>query len=145
MEHGALVLLIAIHVLFDFVFQTREVAKNKSSNFNYLAPHLFILFIGLVLYTILSHRYTIIQGQFFVLANILAHGVIDWNIWNIYKKYTYWQCYKGKRGELIQAADQKGEKYRYWDDSVYYNFIAVDQALHGLCYIIFDYIVKVFL
>lgn len=140
MDYWSLVLLIVIHVLFDFVFQSREVAKNKSSKLSYLIPHLFILFIGLSIYAKLSGRYTPIQGQVFVIWNIVFHGIIDWNIWRLYKLYTGYQIKKGRRTNLLQGADQNGEQYRYWDDSTFYNFIAIDQALHGLCYIGLDII-----
>jgi hypothetical protein len=141
MSHGSLVLLIIIHIIFDFFLQTREIATNKSSKFSYLVPHLIILFVGLCIYTNVSFRYSYYQGLAFVWANIILHGIIDWNIWRLYKAYTYFQIKRGRRANLMQGADQQGNQFRYWEDGLFYDFIAIDQALHGLCYIAIDFIV----
>lgn len=140
MEHKTLVLLIVFHIIFDFVLQDREMAKNKSSSFKYLGPHLYILFVGLVIFVAVSNIYTGPQGFIFIFGNVLAHGLIDWNIWKLYKAYTHRQIKKNKRLTLVQ--DCCGESYKYWSDSMFYNFIAIDQGLHGLCYVGFDWLAR---
>lgn len=129
MGHGSLVLLIVIHVVFDFVLQSRNTAKNKSSSFSYLAGHLFIILFGLLLYGVLC-GYTKEQGLYFAILNTIAHGLIDWNIWRLYKLSV---------ARRYPSADMS---FEYYNDSMFYNFIAFDQALHGFCYIGFDYLVR---
>lgn len=131
MDYSSLVLLIAIHIIFDFLLQTRDIATNKSSNIKYLIPHLVILFMGLMIYTKLSGRYSPNQAMLFVCWNIFLHGVIDWNIWRLYK----WTVYKRTKGEA-------GYDYKYWEDGMFYDFIAYDQGLHALCYLGLDWIVR---
>jgi hypothetical protein len=130
MDYKSLVLLIVMHVVFDFVLQDRETAKKKSSQFSYLLPHLFILAFGLLLYTILSDRYTSWQGFSFMLGNIILHGIIDWNIWKLYKL------------SVLIRFKNVGNDFEYYNDGMFYNFIALDQALHGLCYLGLDYLVR---
>lgn len=136
MDYGSLILLMLTHIIFDFFLQTRDIATNKSSKLSYLIPHLFILLIGLSIYANLSGRYTYYQGITFVYANILLHGLIDWNIWKLYKAYTYFQITKGRRSKLM-----RGNEYKYYEDGLFYDFIAIDQTLHGLCYLAIDYLV----
>lgn len=131
MDYSSLVLLIVIHIIFDFLLQTRDIATNKSSNIKYLIPHLVILFMGLMIYTKLSGRYSPNQAMLFVCWNIFLHGVIDWNIWRLYK----WTVYKRTKGEA-------GYDYKYWEDGMFYDFIAYDQGLHALCYLGLDWIVR---
>jgi len=84
----------------------------------------------MLLYTSLSDRYTGSQGVLFALLNVIAHGIIDWNIWKLYK-FTVLIRHPG--------ADIH---FAYYDDSMFYNFIALDQALHGLCYLLTDNLVR---
>jgi hypothetical protein len=142
MDYASLVLLIVIHVVFDFALQSREIAKNKSSKLSYLLPHLFILMIGLSIYTNLSGRYSHNQGIGFVCGNILLHGLIDWNIWKLYKYIVYRRLSKGKKLYLATKNGNNIVDYKYYDDSMFYNFIAIDQALHGFCYLGLDYLVR---
>lgn len=142
MDYKSLILLIVIHVIFDFVLQTRDVAKNKSSKLSYLIPHLFILLIGLSIYASLSGRYSYYQGLGFVYGNILLHGLIDWNIWKLYKYIVYRRLSKGKKLYLATKNGDNVVDYKYYDDSMFYNFIAIDQALHAFCYLGLDYLVR---
>jgi len=100
-----LILLFITHFVADFLFQTREMAKNKSSNFIYLTAHSFIIFISFLW-----------AGIEFAVFNALAHFVIDAYIWNA---YTF-------------LRRKSGPDFKYWEDSLFYNFIGFDQLLHGL-------------
>lgn len=135
MNYGSLVLLIVIHIVFDFFFQTREMGKNKSSKLSYLIPHLFIISLGLSIYATFCGRYTHNQGVMFVAGNVILHGVIDWNIWRLFKTLVIFRLSKGKKLYLVTD-------YKYWEDSMFYNFIAIDQALHAICYLALDYLVR---
>jgi len=130
MDYKSLVLLILIHITFDFLLQSRETATNKSIHFKHLANHLVTLAVGLILFTILSHRYTLSQAFIYVNLNLIAHGLIDWNIWRLYK-YT-----------IVKRYLDVDMSFKYWEDRMFYNFIALDQGLHALCYLGLDYLVR---
>lgn len=132
MSHGSLVLLIIIHVIFDFLLQSRDTATNKSSNFKYLVGHLAVIYFGLLIYSLLV-GYNVSQGVSFALGNTILHGIIDWNIWRLYKL------------SVIKRFPTADAKFEYYNDSMFYNFIALDQALHGLCYIGLDLLVRNYL
>jgi len=133
MDYGTLILLIVTHILFDFVLQSRDVATNKSSNIKYLIPHLVILGFGLMIFTKLSGRYSPNQAILFVCWNVILHGVIDWNIWRVYKRLVLWRT-KG----------QADYDYKFYEDGMFYDFIAYDQGLHALCYLGLDWTVRSF-
>ena len=135
MDYGTLVLLIITHIIFDFLLQTRDIAKNKSSNIKYLIPHLVILGIGLMIFTKLSGRYSPNQAMLFIMWNVFLHGVIDWNIWRLYK----WTVIKRHTKSKVVDYD-----YKFWEDGVFYDFIAYDQGLHALCYLGLDWVVRSF-
>lgn len=130
MDYGSLLLLICIHVIFDWFLQTRDIATNKSSKFKYLLAHLFILMFGLMIYTKLSGRYSPDQAMLFVTWNLILHGFIDWHIWRIYK----WVVIKRNKDATYD--------YKFWEDGVFYDFIAIDQTLHAFCYLGLDWIVR---
>lgn len=130
MDYKSLVLLTIVHIIFDFVLQSRTIATNKSSSLRYLAPHLFILSIGLTIYASLSGRYTDSQGISFVYLNIILHGIIDWNIWRLYKFI------------VLKRFKNVDKDFKYYEDGLFYDFIAFDQGLHAFCYLGIDYLVR---
>jgi hypothetical protein len=122
MSISSLVALMIVHVVSDWLLQDRETAKNKSHNFKYLFPHLFIIHIGLMIWGFFFAGFNHKQTFIFSIANCTLHGIIDWNIWKVYAITVR------KRFEHL-------ELFTYYDDGWFYNFIALDQLLHGLCYI----------
>ena len=68
MEISALILIIWVHWVADFVFQSHRVASNKSKNELVLAEHILI-------YTL---PFTFLFGWQYSLVNGLAHWVTDW-------------------------------------------------------------------
>lgn len=133
MDYKSLILLILTHIIFDFVLQSRTIATNKSSSLKYLIPHLVILFAGLVIFTILSGRYNPNQRILFIFGNIVLHGLIDWNIWNLYKFIT------------IKRFPKVDSSFKYYEDGLFYDFIAFDQGLHAFCYLGLDFLAMRFL
>ena len=123
MSVSSLVTLMIVHVVFDWLLQDRETAKNKSHNFKYLFPHLFLIYIGLMLWGLFAAGLNPKQSFVFAVANCILHGIIDWNIWKLYA-YTVKKRFKHL------------ELFTYYDDRWFYNFIALDQLLHGVCYIV---------
>lgn len=66
--------VLIVHFIADFLLQSREMGKRKSSESKYLLAHLAIQFACFALF-----------GLKFAFYNALVHGIIDWNIWRIYK------------------------------------------------------------
>lgn len=117
--------LMLTHVLTDWILQDRETAKNKSSNYRYLIPHLFIIYSGLLIWGYSNGLY--FRNSFvFALLNVILHGIIDKYLWTIYKYLVV------KRFPEVK----KGMPFEYWEDNWFYNFIAIDQLLHGICYVL---------
>lgn len=120
-----LVYLLFLHFLADFILQPREMGRQKSEKFKYLFQHLliqfFVFFFGLMV--IMPDTYML-----FALGNALVHGLIDWNIWNLYK-LSVW---KRRRSDIeLVGREQLKKTWKYWDDHWFYVTIGLDQFLHA--------------
>jgi hypothetical protein len=113
-----ILLALLIHFVADFVLQTRAMGKGKSESISWLLIHLAIQY-GAFFYFF---------GHAFAIANALIHGMIDWNIWKLYKLTVK---LRNPRMTIYEAQD-----YRYWDDHLFYTTIGLDQMLHGATLII---------
>lgn len=132
-----IVLLLTLHFVADFLLQSREMGKKKSSEPYWLALHLSIQFL---VFSLVSWK--------FALANAAIHGVIDWNIWNVYKYTVKYRLLKKKREDVEYASPAEwdaamagtddeyvaiaGRNWKYWEDHVFYSTIGFDQLLHGI-------------
>lgn len=121
--------LAFLHLIADFVLQSRDMGKQKSEKILVLIQHCCIQFY-VVYGGLLITDYPLKQLFYFAAANAIVHGIIDWNIWRVYKSFTTKQVSLGNRKDLVQGADQKCNQYRYWDDHYFYLTIGVDQFLH---------------
>lgn len=122
-----LAILFGFHFIFDGLLQTRETARNKSTSIRVLFSHMTYIILGILLAGVFFTGLTPEQTFNFALINTILHGIIDWNIWNLYKYSVlkrFPECASGKI------------KFEYWEDSWFYHFILGDQLLHNLCYII---------
>ena|SRR6478735_6599840 len=124
MTSTMIISLMITHGIFDWLLQDRETAKNKSSKFKFLAGHLFIIYFGLLLWGLLFGKLYFHDSFLFALSNTILHGIIDWNIWKLYKYLA------------IKRYPDIDQNFPYWEDSWFYNFIMLDQLLHGVCYIV---------
>ena len=149
MEHILpLIFILFFEYLGDFVFQSREIANNKSVDDRVLQKHLLILsswlFVPVVI--VLSQKYGAIWGVTFSFAfcsgNALIHGVIDWNIWKIYKWIVFKRIKKQNPSSIECALKEFKDDRLYADDPVFYNIIGLDRLLH-VSTIIFLYFVFV--
>ena len=113
-----IILALTVHFVADFVLQTRAMGKGKSNNILWLLAHLAIQY-GAFYYFF---------GHTFALANAVIHGMIDWNIWKLYKLSVK------IRNPNMSIED--AQYYRYWDDHLFYTTIGLDQLLHGATLII---------
>ena len=106
--------LFILHFIADFLLQSRQIATKKSENFRYLSEHCLIL-----LFTFVLGIGWISNGVLLSLTNMIVHGIIDWNIWRVYKKGKSWD-------------------FEYWKDATFYTIIGLDQLLHGLTLIVLN-------
>ena len=73
----------------------------------------------------------------FSLLNALIHGVIDWNIWKLYKYTVYRRLLtrvisEGAREDQYEAGIASHAKvWKYYEDSKFYDTIGIDQFLHA--------------
>jgi hypothetical protein len=113
-----LIYLFVLHFIADFLLQSREMGKKKSVEFNWLAKHLAIQFaIFLVGLSIFNVECTVE----FAGLNAIIHGIIDWNIWKLYKVSVY-----------LRDKTATPETWKYWDDHWFYATIGLDQLLHAI-------------
>lgn len=125
--------MLCCHFVADFLLQSREMGKNKSSNFSVLLDHLliqfFVLFIGLLFCVNFQDAYPI------ALLNMVIHGLIDWHIWRGYKVGAHYRMKRGIDKHLYETIEMKeGPEvvWKYYDDHWFYTTIGFDQLLHSL-------------
>lgn len=100
----SIVIILAIHTIFDFFLQSRKMAEGKSELGSALFKHLAVYLVGLILMTVSVS----IRDVFpFILINLILHGITDGITSNI-SKYFY----------------QKDEA------GYFFNTIGVDQFVH---------------
>ena len=103
---------IIFHFLFDWVLQSRDVARRKTEDLDALVYHGMIIYIGTFLFFVLvaAHVGLIVAIAAFVYSVI--HAIQDKYIWTMYKKrYDFY------------AIDPM-------QDSIFFDTMAVDQVLH---------------
>ena len=137
--------LFLLHFIADFLLQSREMGKKKSSDWYWLFAHLAIQFLVFLPFV----------GFQFALFNALIHGVIDRNIWNFYKFYTQWNIKTSVLNYIKNGAapgkfyddwakhpeyktqfirvktEQAQDAFKYWEDHWFYATIGLDQFLHA--------------
>lgn len=131
--------LLVTHFVADFLLQSRDMGKKKSSEPKYLIAHLAIQYAAFTL--VLAPLYSFHVAVLFSLSNAAIHGVIDWNLWRLYKASAYARILKivaKKYGMWSQPPENdpnvKAEiaAWQYWEDHWFYTTIGFDQLLHGL-------------
>ena len=131
-------LLLITHFVADFILQSREMGKKKSSEPIWLFKHLTIQLsaFAIVLAPIVGPS----RAVGFALANAVIHGVIDWNIWRGYKALVHWRLYDEKgqtwkpesQGKPLHSLMSDTGVWQYWEDHLFYATIGFDQLLHGV-------------
>lgn len=121
-----LAILFLFHFIFDGLLQTRDMAVRKSSDMKVLFSHMSYIIIGILLAGLFFTGLNPQQVFIFALINTALHGIIDWNIWNVYKYSVLKRFPEVAAGKI---------KFEHWEDSWFFHFILGDQLLHNLCYI----------
>jgi len=117
-----LILLLLSHFIADFLLQSREMAKEKSNNLGVLIKHCLIQFtIPLIILSCFAQSWLIV---IVCILNAVIHGIIDWNIWGLYKSTVLWRSTSYSEEDLA--------KWKYWEDHWFYVTIGLDQLLHTL-------------
>jgi len=109
--------LLLLHFIGDFVFQSREIAENKSAKFSVMNTHcmtLFTTFLGGLYFLGCDLHKTI--G--FLICLYCTHFLQDTFVWRSYK----WLMMQRYRSEL--------PKFEYWKDSGFWSTIGFDQMMH---------------
>jgi hypothetical protein len=115
-----LIALLVVHFIADFICQPREMGKKKSYEVKWLAGHLAIQFVFFCAF-----------GWKLALINAAIHGIIDWNIWRLYKLSV------GLRfPDMRNATPEVQKAYPYYDDHLFYTTIGLDQMLHTITLVV---------
>lgn len=121
--------LFVLHFIADFLLQSRNMGKNKSSNYLVLAEHISIIFLvilgGMAFLVPLKVAFQVSA------VNAVLHGLIDKNIWNIYKAITSFRLF-GIGNLSYQEKLDMTKNFKYWEDKLFYDTIGFDQLLHSL-------------
>lgn len=141
--------LFLLHFIADFILQSREMGKKKSTEAIWLLRHLLIQWI--IFAVGLSFVIGPVSAILFATGNAVIHGVIDWNIWRLYKYSVAYRMLKNPDDVVFNSATahdmahfalEEGEKHvfvqlaasswQYWEDHWFYTTIGLDQLLHAL-------------
>lgn len=74
---GDILIILFIHWLFDFVFQTDKMALNKSKDNFWLTAHVITYLIGLVVMGLLI-GFSGVNMTLFLLINFVSHWITDY-------------------------------------------------------------------
>ncbi len=114
---GLLIYLFVLHFIADFILQSREMGKKKSVEFSWLSAHLQI---QAAIFLVFLLPINLLFAAKFAFLNALIHGIIDWNIWKLYKVSVY-----------LRDKRATPETWKYWEDHLFYTTIGFDQLLHA--------------
>ena len=118
----ALMILFLCHFVADFLMQPRWMAELKSSRFAVLSLHCIAQW-ALPLFVLMPFYPEV--AMYVTATNAIIHGVIDWNIWKLYKLSVKWRSDEPDM-EKLKA------NWKYWEDHWFYATIGLDQLLHSL-------------
>lgn len=122
--------IFCFHFIGDFLFQSREMGKQKSKSLKVLFMHLFLVFTTIFfgLMNFCPFGVSLQKVFLFSFFNIIVHGIIDWNIWRLYKKRVHYRFPFATKEQLLA--------FKYYDDPWFYRTIGFDQLLHTVTIII---------
>ena len=109
--------ILFLHFIGDFLFQSRRIAENKSTQFTVMIHHCLIIMgvFGFGLFNVIPDFN---KWMSFILAAFGTHYLQDTFVWRYYK----WLMTERYRSEV--------DKFEYWKDSGFWSTIGFDQMLH---------------
>lgn len=129
---GIALLLIVIHFVGDFFFQTDKMAINKSKSNYWLTVHVSVY--SLVLFflsTIFIHDYSALL--YFVMANFMLHWITDFFTSRL-TSHLYQKSQEYPHEKFIFNS------WRHW----FFTAIGADQVIHYTClFLTYKYIVNI--
>lgn len=157
MNHAiALIALLTVEYIADFILQSREIATKKSESLDYLQSHVLIIIgalyvpAAIILCISWGGLHGLIGAAFFSVINGVLHGLCDWNIWKGYKYLVHRRFtkeieerrkdvkYDGRpqwsKKDLKFFYDEKIRIFKtfkhYAEDPWFYNTIGLDRLIH---------------
>jgi len=141
--------LFVLHFIADFLCQSREMGQKKSSEWRWLASHLLIQFSFFLFGMGIWSFFMFVPAPAILVIpvlNTIVHGIIDWNIWRLYKLSAHRRISKTARIEALGEVDwnvpfhERFKKHydlgvknwQYYNDHWFYSTIGLDQLLHAL-------------
>ena len=73
-----LFIILGFHFVFDFIFQTNEMAQNKSKCIGALSQHVFVYTVGLILCSLYLHMFGYFAVLKVALHWALLNGIFHW-------------------------------------------------------------------
>ncbi len=119
--------LFITHFISDFLLQSREMGQKKSKEIKWLAKHLGIIHVSMVVPA--SLVLGLDKGILFTFLNTFFHGIIDAVIWKLYPLTVRFRRHKLKH---LFSNENEVMSFRYWEDKYFYSFIGFDQLCHYL-------------
>jgi len=136
-----MVLLMLTHFVADFLLQSREMGRKKSTDKLWLLRHLIIIYACFSVTSPLVFEWY--EAFLFTALNTLAHGAIDaliwkgyaWTVWRRRRSVAVRQGWNGESEVFGHLDDGEAKRhlkknFKYWEDSWFYHTIGLDQFLH---------------
>jgi hypothetical protein len=103
----AVVTIVIVHFIFDFVAQNQWIVLNKDRNFRGLAAHCGVYAIGLSMLFIANPGILVgISAVGWVVSNAIMHGVTDYVTSKFIRNNTVHGAFNVPRMFMIVGADQ---------------------------------------
>lgn len=152
----AYAILFVTHFVADFLMQSREMGKKKSSEPVWLFKHLIIQWFMFTLSIwffgfFITEMRTLNMILLFPILNTIVHGIIDWNVWRLYKYSVAYRMLKDPdnvafnspmahdmahdallHGDGKRFVELAAPSFQYYEDHWFYSTIGFDQLLHIL-------------
>jgi|SaaInlV_100m_DNA_2_1039680.scaffolds.fasta_scaffold06613_10 hypothetical protein len=111
-----IIFLVVMHFICDFVLQSRQMAKNKSSSLKWLTVHVITYATGFAILLALMSDFMVIGSMLitFVVINALLHFLTDFST-----SRTTSFCYK-------QMQEQESDSWEH----LFWIVIGLDQMFH---------------
>ena len=143
-----LVLILVAEYVGDFIFQSRDMALNKSKDvkvlfqhLSYIALMLFGVFVGMWLGGLYLPFHLIIL---YILSYCMIHGIQDWYIWKGYavivsKRMEARALTRGigcSPERLARTIKHFVDTKEYAEDKIFYDTIGLDRLLHVITLVV---------
>jgi len=123
--------LLFLNFIGDWILQSPKMGKEKSEKKSVLFSHIGIIFATLFFGGIIFVN----PEKMFLIAviNTALHGIIDWNIWNLYK---YSIKYRHPDKSMLELKQEYETERKYAIDPFFGYILGFDQLLHVVILVI---------